>query len=160
MVSTFRFRATTIWKKSSWIDRAVDWFPFLLDPLSCLAHKRKQYKYIYWKIDQLKWQNKIVPLKFNSSFGKLFASHAGVSRTGFAKNGARSTSVLPLPSTLEEMNTYAWEMHARVWTATKTVEHKTALADLFIFICPSGTPKMQYIHQVRLLAKTPTQQRI
>lgn len=58
---------------------------------------------------------KNIPLKFNSSFGKLFASHAGVSRTGFAKNGARSTSVLPLPSTLGEMNTYAWEMHAHVW---------------------------------------------
>lgn len=36
-----------------------------------------------------------LPLKFNSSFGKLLASHAGVSRTGLAKNGAFSTSLPP-----------------------------------------------------------------
>lgn len=39
----------------------------------------------------------IIPLKFSSSFDKLFASQAGVSRTGLAINGAFSTSLL-LPS--------------------------------------------------------------
>lgn len=41
----------------------------------------------------------MLPLKFSSSFGKLFASQAGVSRTGFAKNGAFSTSD---PSTIQD----------------------------------------------------------
>lgn len=45
--------------------------------------------------------NWCIPLKFSSSFGKLFASHAGVRRTGFAKNGALSTSVLPLPTWIQ-----------------------------------------------------------
>lgn len=62
---------------------------------------------IYFNVNMMNWeiqylnliQNRCIPLKFSSSLGKLFASHAGVRRTGFAKNGALSTSVLPLPST-------------------------------------------------------------
>lgn len=39
-----------------------------------------------------------LPLKFSSSFGKLLASQAGVSRTGLAINGAFSTTSPLLPS--------------------------------------------------------------
>lgn len=46
----------------------------------------------------------MLPLKFNSSFDKLFASQAGVNRTGFAINGAFSTSLL-LPSEIMQFNT-------------------------------------------------------
>lgn len=54
-------------------------------------------KIILWEIIQIS----DIPLKFSSSFGKLFASQAGVSRTGLAMNGAFSTSLL-LPSEEEE----------------------------------------------------------
>lgn len=103
------------------VESIARWIDFHFCSIHCHVWPKKENIFFEkLKIDQLTFQNRIVPLKFNSSFGKLFASHAGVSRTGFAKNGARSTSVLPLPSTLEEMNTYAWEINARVWTTTQS----------------------------------------
>lgn len=63
-----------------------------------VCSKKTPTKFVNINFDQFQNEkyNQKSPLKFNSSFGKLFASHAGVRRTGFAKNGALSTSVLPL----------------------------------------------------------------
>lgn len=66
-----------------------------------------------WKCDNKNqnmkmWKLWCVPLKFSSSFGRLFASQAGVSRTGFAINGDFSTSLLP-PS--KKKKTYKWECY-------------------------------------------------
>lgn len=51
------------------------------------------------------WMDSGLPLKFNSSFGKLLASQAGVKRTGSAKNGAFSTSEPPSANEQDEITT-------------------------------------------------------
>lgn len=49
-----------------------------------------------------------LPLKLSSSFGRLLASQAGVSRTGFAKNGAFSTSLPPSVGDEQRMDYGIW----------------------------------------------------
>lgn len=102
-------------------------------------------------------QFNFVPLKFSSSFGKLFASHAGVRRTGFAKNGARSTSVLPLSAHGTKLSNKdrEWIVYARTSREMHVCEWRLKSV---LFVSSSKTPKtlIHWSHSVQCLECNPT----